>query len=104
LYFLCYPLHGCDNKTNNYKEVNMKKIMTGLLGVSASSLLLVGCTNTEVGTGVGAAAGAGIGYAVSGGSGVGAVIGAGAGALIGNAIGRDQDRRAYYRRGYYYYY
>lgn len=69
------------------------------LGFIAMFALLGGCTSTQVGTTTGAAAGAGLGYAVGGGW--GSVIGAGAGGLIGNQIGQDQDRRAYYRRGYY---
>ncbi len=61
--------------------------------------MLSSCTNTEVGTTVGAATGAGLGYAVSGGSPWRTVIGAHG--LIGNAIGQAQDRQAYY--GHYYY-
>jgi surface antigen len=79
----------------------MKKIIAPLFFISLSAVMLGGCTNTEVGTGVGGAAGAGLGYAVTGGSAVGTVIGAGAGALVGNAIGRDQDRRQYYNNRYY---
>lgn len=82
----------------------MKKIIATVFCLSVSATGLVGCTNTEVGTTAGAAAGAGIGYAVSGGSAVGTLIGAGAGGLIGNSIGQDQDRRNYYRDGYYYSY
>lgn len=85
----------------------MKKIIATVFFIGVSTIMLGGCTNTEVGTTAGAAAGAGLGYAVSGGSALGTVIGAGAGALVGNSIGRDQDRRDYYyRRGYngYYYY
>ena len=84
-----------------YEEVKMKKITTTLFFLGVSATFLGGCTNTEVGTTAGAAAGAGIGYAVTGGDALGTVIGAGAGALIGNSIGQDQDRREYYRRGYY---
>jgi hypothetical protein len=87
----------------------MKKIIVPLFLISLSAGILGGCTNTEVGTTVGAGAGAGIGYAATGGSAVGTVIGGGAGALIGNAVGQDQDRRyyysnRYYRPGYNYYY
>ena len=77
----------------------MKKIIISLCFLG-SVAMMNGCTSTEVGTATGAAAGAGLGYAVGGGW--GAAIGGGAGALIGNQIGRDQDRRAYYRSGYYY--
>ena len=81
----------------------MKKITITLMGMTFASSLLVGCTNTQVGTAAGAAAGAGLGYAVTG-SGVGAAVGAGAGGLLGNAIGRNQDKRDYYygRSRYYY--
>ncbi|KTD03825.1 hypothetical protein Lgee_0482 [Legionella geestiana] len=75
----------------------MKTLYRILPAATLATLLMTGCTNTQVGTATGAAAGAGLGYAVSGGSGAGALIGAGAGALIGNQIGRNQDRR-YYRR------
>lgn len=74
-----------------------------LLGFSLTTLLLAGCTTTQVGTSIGGGAGAGLGYAVSG-SPWGAVIGGGAGALIGNQIGQNQTRRNYYRNGQYYYY
>lgn len=80
----------------------MKKIITLALFLIIGTVGLVGCTNTEVDTSLGAAAGAGLGYAVSGGSGVGAAVGAGAGALIGNSIGHSQDR-AYYSRHHRYY-
>ncbi|AUH71900.1 Surface antigen [Legionella sainthelensi] len=79
----------------------MKKIIAPLFFISLSVFMLGGCTNTEVGTGVGGAAGAGIGYAATGGSALGTVIGAGAGALVGNAIGQQQDRQYYYRHRYY---
>ena len=83
----------------------MKNKLSIALSAGLLTMVLGGCTNTEVGTVAGGAAGAGIGYAVSGGSGWGTAIGAGAGALIGNSIGRDQDRRDYYygRDRYYYY-
>lgn len=81
----------------------MKKIISTFFVGCLSAFLLVGCTNTEVGTGVGGAAGAGLGYVVTGGSAVGTVIGAGAGALVGNSIGQNQDRRAYYNHRYYKY-
>lgn len=81
----------------------MKNKLSIALSAGLLTMVLGGCTNTEVGTVAGGAAGAGIGYAVSGGSGLGTAIGAGAGALIGNSIGRDQDRREYYRDRYYYY-
>jgi len=80
----------------------MKKAIATVFLLGLSTSMIVGCTNTEVGTTTGAAAGAGLGYVVSGGSALGTVIGAGAGGLIGNSIGRDQDRRDYYRNGYYY--
>jgi surface antigen len=79
----------------------MKALITNLFIIGISTTALVGCTNTEVGTGVGAAAGAGIGYAVTGGDALGTVIGAGAGALVGHSIGQEQDRR-YYGHNYYY--
>lgn len=66
-----------------------------------STIILGGCTNSQVGTVVGGAAGAGIGYAVSGNA-VGTVIGAGAGSVIGHTLGVREDQRA--RRNYYYYY
>lgn len=75
----------------------MKKTVIGLTLLGASTLLLGGCSNTEVGTTVGAAGGAGLGYAVSGGSALGTVIGAGAGGLLGYHVGASQDRRHYYR-------
>lgn len=81
----------------------MKKIIATLFLLGISTTMLIGCTNTQVGTTLGAAAGAGVGYAVSGGSALGTAIGAGAGALVGNSIGQDQDRRAYYGDPYYYY-
>lgn len=65
--------------------------------------LMVGCTNEQVGSGLGAAAGAGIGYSVSGGTALGTALGAGAGALAGGAIGSTYDRPAYYNPPYYYY-
>lgn len=74
----------------------MKKIIPSLFFVGLSTLMLGGCTNSEVGTAVGGAAGAGLGYAVSGGSALGTVIGGGAGALLGNSIGQQQDRNYYY--------
>ena len=74
----------------------MNKITSSGIILSAA-LILGGCTNSEVGTGVGGAAGAGLGYAVSGGNVWGTVIGAGAGALIGNQIGKSQDHHRYYR-------
>lgn len=86
---------------NKTKGVDMKKLLTPVLGLVLSTGILIGCTATQVGTTTGAAAGAGLGYAVSGGSGAGAIVGAGAGSLLGYTIGRDQDRRRYYR-GYYY--
>ena len=76
----------------------MKKLITTFCLLGA--ITLGGCTSTEVGTATGAAAGAGLGYAVGGGW--GSALGAGAGALIGNQIGQSQDRRNYYRSGYYY--
>ncbi|HHT0594624.1 TPA: glycine zipper domain-containing protein [Legionella anisa] len=79
----------------------MKKIIAPLLFAGLSALMLGGCTGAQVGSAAGGAAGAGIGYAATGGSAVGTIIGAGAGALVGNAIGREQDRRYYYRSGYY---
>lgn len=82
----------------------MKKLISLTFFLGISTVGLVACTSTQVGTATGAAAGAGIGYAVSGGNAVGTAIGAGAGALIGNQIGQEQDRRNwYYRNGYYYY-
>jgi hypothetical protein len=88
---------------------NTKKIIAPLFFVSLSVGTLGGCTNTQVGTGIGGAAGAGLGYAVSNGSAVGTVVGTGAGALVGNAIGQRQDKRAYHYQyynhpGYNYYY
>ncbi|KTD31014.1 hypothetical protein Lmor_3121 [Legionella moravica] len=82
----------------------MKKIIATSILLGASSLMLISCTNEQVGTAGGAALGAGLGYAVSGGSGLGTAIGAGAGALVGNAVGREQDRREYYYYGRPYYY
>lgn len=78
----------------------MKKLLTPMCGLVFAIGMLTGCTATQVGTATGAAAGAGVGYAVTGGSGAGALIGAGAGSLVGYSIGRDQERRRYYR--YYY--
>ncbi len=88
--------------TNNRKKT-MKKTLPFVLCAGLSAPLLVGCTNSDVGTVGGGLAGAGIGYAASGGSGWGTAIGAGAGALIGNAVGRSQDRY-YYGYGNRYYY
>lgn len=79
----------------------MKKIIA-LLFFLSSSLLMISCTATEVGTATGAAAGAGIGYAVSDDAG-GAAVGSAAGALVGYHVGREHDRRRYYRGRYYYY-
>jgi hypothetical protein len=99
---------GNKHLMNKKRESAMKKIISTLCVISLSTFMLGGCTNTEVGTGVGGAAGAGLGYAVTGGSALGTVIGAGAGALVGNSIGQEQDRRAYYyhhryyNNGYYY--
>lgn len=85
----------------NYYKIKM-------LALGIGTLLLVSCTNTQIGTVAGGAAGAGLGYAVSGGSGWGAAIGGGAGALIGNQIGQSEDMRyyraGYYQQGRYYYY
>ncbi|HAT7031124.1 TPA: hypothetical protein JAN94_02535 [Legionella pneumophila] len=93
-------------KATTYKrKFTMKKIIPTLFFIGISTTMMVGCTNTQVGTAVGAAAGAGIGYGVSGGSALGTAIGAGAGALVGGAIGQEQDRREYYYySGYPYYY
>ncbi|MCL5272073.1 MAG: glycine zipper domain-containing protein [Gammaproteobacteria bacterium] len=82
----------------------MKNTIATLILLGSSSLMLISCTNTQVGTAGGAALGAGVRYAVSGGSGLGTAIGAGAGALIGNSIGQEQDRRDYYYGRPYYYY
>jgi len=62
------------------------------LGISA---LLVGCTATEQGAGIGAASGAGLGAIIghqSGETGEGAAIGAAAGALVGGLIGHQVDK------------
>lgn len=73
----------------------MKRTST-LLAITLSSIMLIACSPSDVGTTVGAASGAGLGYAVSNNA-AGAAIGAGAGALIGKKIGEDQeDREAYY--------
>ncbi len=82
----------------------MNKTIAAVFFLSVSSTMLMGCTGTEVGTATGAAAGAGIGYAVSGGDALGTAVGAGAGGLIGYQVGREQDRRRYWRHGRYYYY
>lgn len=72
------------------------KRTTTFIALLFSSLFLIACSPSDVGTTVGAASGAGIGYAVSNNA-AGAAIGAGAGALIGKKIGEDQeDREAYY--------
>ncbi len=82
----------------------MKRNLIMLCCAGLATLSITACTSTEVGTGVGGLTGAGLGYAVSGGSMFGTAIGAGGGALIGNYIGQRQDSRRYYRqRGYYYY-
>ena len=61
----------------------------------AATALLLGCTATEQGVGIGAASGAGIGAIIghqSGETGEGAVVGAAAGALIGGLIGHQSDK------------
>lgn len=82
----------------------MKRLLAGV--VIVSSVGLIGCTGTQVGTATGAAAGAGVGYAISGGTPLGTAIGAGAGALVGHSVGQNYDRRNYYhyRYGPYYRY
>ena len=67
----------------------MKRTST-LFAIALSSIMLMACAPSDVGTTVGAASGAGIGYAVSNNA-AGAAIGAGAGALIGKKIGEDQE-------------
>ena len=71
-----------------------KSIKFYFLGVSA--MTLVACTTTQVDTSVGTAAGAGVGYAIGGGT--GALIGAGAGALVGYEVGKNQEKKRYYRQ------
>ena len=80
----------------------MKKIIKGLVFISA--LTLIGCTSTQVGTTAGGAAGAGLGYAVSGGTPLGTVIGGGAGALVGYEVGKSQEPKYYRDNGRYDYY
>ena len=72
-----------------------------MLAVAAASMIgLTGCasnpTNQQVGTGVGAVVGGVAGNALFGNT-LGTVGGAAAGALIGNEVGKDRDRRYYYR-------
>ncbi|KTD23611.1 Uncharacterised protein [Legionella lansingensis] len=82
----------------------MKKLIYVMFFLGLSTMGLVSCTPTQVGTATGAAAGAGIGYAVSGDAG-GALIGAGAGGLLGYAIGREEERRrCWWSYGRYYCY
>ena len=62
---------------------------TKLLTVVTVAFLLVGCTNRQMGTGVGAASGFLVGSAFGKGRGslVGAGVGTALGAIAGNAIG-----------------
>lgn len=74
--------------------------MRNLIILSASVLLLAGCTATERGAAVGGATGAVVGGAVSGdveGAAVGGAVGAVAGALIGKA---SEPGKCVYRDAY----
>ncbi|MGL4550668.1 MAG: glycine zipper domain-containing protein [Gemmataceae bacterium] len=75
------------------KKRTLRSFVLGLSAV-ASVLPAVGCSHTQVGTGVGAVGGALVGSAVAGrGKGAqGALIGAGAGALAGGLLGASEDR------------
>ena len=70
----------------------MKKL--GLVLVVA--MLVMGCTTTQKGAGVGAAIGAGLGAVIghqSGSAGAGAAVGAAAGGLGGALIGEQLDKK-----------
>ena len=72
----------------------MKRMTT--ITLLAPVILLLGCTATEQGAGIGAATGAGLGAIIghqSGETGEGAAVGAAAGAIVGGLIGHQVDKQ-----------
>lgn len=73
----------------------MKKVVLGIL---AAAVLATGCTTTQKGTGIGAAAGAGLGAIIghqSGNTEKGALIGGAVGALGGYAVGNKMEQKKF---------
>ena len=71
-----------------------KGLKYGFIGLAISAL--VGCTDQQVGSALGAAGGAGIGSAITNGDPLGTALFAGAGAMVGDSVARSNRPTYYY--------